>query len=152
DLWDVTVQHLFNYTRNSLFRALPTNWMSMRLTVAFGPSENFQQVHITEYQDNDNYAEVGFAYNDQSNPGPGGKICSMVWETAANANHQITSVAASVTNVTIRLDRDAAGNLTTYYSTGGVWNLIGSIIPAQWSPVPGLGNPRLMIWVGSNPV
>jgi regulation of enolase protein 1 (concanavalin A-like superfamily) len=155
DLWDTTVQHLYNYTKNSLFRALPTNWMSMRLTCAFGPFANFQQVHITCYQDNDNYVESGFAYNDTVNTGPGGKICSMVWETAANANHFTTPVDVSFTNITLRVDKDAAGDFTTYYSTNaaaGNWVMIGSITPANWSPNPALGTPRLMIWVGSNPV
>src|SRR6185369_9236883 len=40
DLWSGV-----NTSRNSLFRALPTNWVSMQLALSFSPSQNYQQVH-----------------------------------------------------------------------------------------------------------
>ena len=58
DLWGSA-----NNTRNSLFRSLPTNWTSLRLSLAFAPSQNYQQAQLALYQDDDNYVEIDRSYN-----------------------------------------------------------------------------------------
>ena len=51
-----------NNTTNSLFRNLSSNWVSMRLSLAFAPVANYQQAALMLYQDDDNYVEVEFGY------------------------------------------------------------------------------------------
>ena len=126
-------------TRNSLFRNLATNWVSAKLWLSFAPVSDVQQAHLCLYQDDDNYLDVGTAYNT----GLGGEAATYVLEVNGNPNHFYTN-ATGVTSVCYRLDRDlATGNVTGLYSVDGVnWVSVGTF------PLP-FANPRLCIWGGS---
>ena len=55
----------YNNTRNTLFRSLPADWQSVRLALTFAPvAANYQQAHLGLYQDDDNYMQMGVAYNN----------------------------------------------------------------------------------------
>jgi hypothetical protein len=127
-----------NNTRNSLFRSLPTNWVSaqLRLTFAPAPSQNYQQVHFGLYQDDDNYLEVGSSYNSASGP-----MMDIALETTGSARAR-DGFPSSGTNFWFQLDR-ANGAISGSGSMDGVdWMSLGSFVAP-------LANPRLMIWTGS---
>ena len=134
-----------NNSRNSLFRALPTNWVSARLRISFVPTVNFQQAHLGLYQDDDNYLEVGIGFNSER----GGANLSMAFET--NGSPTVT-LRTNLVNGTwpslffLQLDRDPVSETTTGSSSldGVNWTTLGSLSPF-------LRNPRLMVRVGAAP-
>ncbi len=137
DLWST-----INSSRNSLFRNVPTNWVSMQLSLSFAPTLNTQQVHLGFYQDDDNYTQSGLAYNLSL----GGEVSTLIWEVAANDNHFYAGLNG-VTSIHLRLDQNPGnGNISGYYSLdGSAWNMLGTVSIV-------LNNPRLCIWVGGSPV
>jgi hypothetical protein len=130
-----------NSSRNALFRNLPANWRSLRLSMAFTPSQDVQQVHLSCYQDDDNYLQAGFAFNQYL----GGECATLILETNANPNHFYDALYM-VTNIDLRLDCDATGaNLTGWYSLDHTnWSALGTYPQT-------LTNPRLGIWAGGSP-
>jgi len=137
DLWGS-----LNSSRNSLFRGLPTNWVSMQLALALAPTIDFQQVHLAVYQDDDNFVQAGFAYNS----GLGGLVTTLIWEFDGTPNHYFQALNP-VTSIRLRLDRDSRnGDITQLYSVNGTsWTSLGTTNQM-------LVNPRLCIWVGGSPV
>ncbi len=131
-----------NNSRNSLFRALPADWTSMRLAIAFNPTIDVQQAHLMCYQDDDNFIQAGVAHNSSL----GGEVTTLVWEENASPSHFVT-VVTNLTNLYFRLDRNqATGLISGFYSLNGTtWISLGSASPT-------LVNPRLGIWVGGSPV
>ena len=130
-----------NDTRNSLFRNLCTNWLSLRLHLAFYPTQNYQQVALALYQDDDNYVEVGYAYNSSQ----GGQAVGVVREvngTPLPAGH--TNVPT--TNIYLALDRNLANNNVT-----GSYSLDGSNWVSVDTVSHSLTNARLCIWAGGSP-
>ena len=137
DLWENS-----NNTTNSLFRNLPTNWLSAQLYLSFAPipSQNVQQVHLGLYQNDDNYVQVGLAYNTAFS----GEAATMDLETNGSASYSSFSLN-SVTNIHLRLDRNSTNNaITGFYSLDGT-NWVGTGTKNQ-----AFVNPRLSIWVGGN--
>ena len=136
DLWGNN-----NSSRNALFRDLPTNWSSLRLSLAFAPSLEFQQVHLCYYQDDDNYLQSGFAFNN----GLGGQCATLILETNATPVHFFNGLYAA-TNIDLRLDMAPSGtSLTGWYSLDHTnWMILGTYPQV-------LSNPRLGIWVGGSP-
>ncbi len=132
-------------THNSLFRNLPTNWVSMQLAMSLAPTLDYQQSHLMVYQDDNNWEMVGLAFNDSL----GGEVVPVVYETNGVPNHQWVTLSqtTTVTNIQCRLVRDPnTGNVSGYYSTNGTtWTLVGTY-------TPGLINPELGIWVGGSQV
>jgi hypothetical protein len=127
-----------NNTRNSLFRSLPTNWVTaqLRLTFAPAPTGNYQQVHFGLYQDDDNYLEVGSSYNSASGP-----MMDITIETAGLARAR-DGFPSPGTNFCFQLNR-VNGAIAGSGSTDGVgWTSLGSFVTP-------FANPRLMIWTGS---
>jgi hypothetical protein len=128
-----------NNTRNSLFRSLPTNWLSAQLHLSFAPAPtaNYQQVHFGLYQDDDNYLQVGCAYHSDT-----GVKMNMTLETGGVAN-SLTGFSAPGTLFFFQLNRNpVSGDITG----------LGSIDGANWANLgssPSLDNPCLMIWTGS---
>jgi hypothetical protein len=136
DLWGTQ-----NNTRNSLFRSLPTDWKSVRLVLTFAPvTANYQQAHLGLYQDDDNYLQMGVAYNTYD----GNERFTMDSEIGG-----ITTTFAKApttnTNLSFRLDWNPTNSVVTgYYSFDGTnWTLLGSTNMT-------LANPRLMIWAGGS--
>jgi hypothetical protein len=131
----------YNNTRNSLFRSLPSNWLSVRLALTFAPiNANYQQAHLGLYQDDDNYVQMGVAYNSWDTSGA--ERFTLDVETGGSP----TTPAKAPTTSTIfyfRLDRDPVTSaITSYYSYDGVgWTVLGAVSST-------LANPRLMIWTG----
>ena len=139
DLWGTGANE--NNTRNSLFRNLPTNWLSVQLRLAFAPAPTAycQQVHLGLYQDDGNYLEVGSSYSGVS----GGTGMSLTLETNSSPN-DLATVSGSGTNFCFRLDRSpGSGAITGLVSLDGVaWTATGPVTPP-------FANPRLIIWTGS---
>ncbi|MGA2786455.1 MAG: YDG domain-containing protein, partial [Verrucomicrobiota bacterium] len=141
----------YNNTRNSLFRSLPTNWASLRVKLSLDPTVDVDQAHLTVYQDDDNYLEVGLAYNT----GLGGEVVTMVTETNGVATHFWTIVfwyeggpgSPAVTNIFLRLDKiPNTSDINGFASLdGSTWALIGRFSQ-------GLLNPRLALWASSTSV
>ena len=134
DLWGAN-----NNTRNTLFRSLPTNWYRIELALAFSPNTNYQQVHLTLYQDDDNYVQAGFAYN-------GTQRAAMDREIGTSA---VTVNAPAMPGGDLRLGlvRDpAAGSFDALFSNDGGtnWLDLGTVYQT-------LANPQLCIWVGGSP-
>jgi hypothetical protein len=133
DLWTT-----YNNTRNSLFRALPANWLSAQLAVSFAPNLDYQQAHLGLYQDDDNYIQVGVAHNSYQ----GGELLAMDREVggAFTSSAGPTSLA---TNFYFRLDRNpASGAISGSFSlTGSDWTALGTANQTFL-------NPRLAVWVG----
>ncbi len=140
-----------NTSTNSLFRSLSTNWISMRMTMSLAPTVDFQQGHIGIFQNDDNYLDIGLAFND----GLGGEAVTYVLETNGVANHFYSDVywysggpdAPPITNIFLRMDRNQiTGSADGFCSLDGVsWAFIGNF-------GQNFTNARLGVWVGGSPV
>ena len=141
----------FNNTRNSLFRNLSTNWVSMRVQLSLNPTVDVDQAHLTLYQDDDNYIGVGLAYNDSL----GGEVVTMVTETNGQVSHFWTVVNwyeggpeyPAVTNIFLRLDTNPNSSAISGFASldGITWALVGTFNQT-------LVNPRLALWACSSTV
>src|SRR6185369_11831239 len=123
-----------NTSRNSLFRNMPTNWISARLRIAaFAPTQNYQQAGLVAYQDDDNYVQVARIYED-------GQKINFAQEADGSAANINEPGLTTTTNLYLRLDRNLTNNLITgLYSTNGTnWVTLGSVTQP-------LNNPRLGI-------
>jgi hypothetical protein len=140
DLWS-TGPIGYNNTRNSIFRNLPSNWMTMQLALDFYPTADTLQVHLALYQDDDNYVQAGLAYNSSL----GGEVTTLIWEYAGADAHYYANLSG-VATIWLRLDHDLiTGNITQLWSLNGIsWNVLGTTGQA-------LVNPRLCIWAASGP-
>jgi hypothetical protein len=130
----------YNDTRNSLFRDLNSNWISIRLKISsFDPSQDYQQAGLVVYQNDNNYVQITRIFA-RSN------CITFAAEVNANASilNSVSEIASA--NLYFRLDRDqSTETITSYYSLDGItWTLMGSVIQS-------LNNPRLGIIVGSSP-
>ena len=133
DLWGSA-----NNSRNTVFRSVPTNWTSMRLSLSFAPTTNYQQVGLVAYQDDDNYVNITRVFNSSN-------LVTFVTEQNANANG-VNSVPVTATSFYLRLDRDLTTNtITGYYSLdNSTWTQVASTVLA-------LNNPQLAIFAGASP-
>ncbi len=140
DLWSS-----INNTRNSLFRNLSSNWVSLRLQMSFAPVLGLQQAHLTLYQNDDNYVSAVWAYNEGSN----GRIAALINENGGQASpwspREYKVNGPMATNIHLRLDRDLATDfVTVLISTNGT----------SWTPVHTtsqvLPNPKIAIWAGGS--
>ncbi len=134
DLWGAA-----NNSRNSLFRSLPANWMSLRLKLSFAPTQNYQQAGLVAYQDDNNYVQITRIYNN------GNKV-SFVRESSGSATILQSTDTMVATNLCLRLDRDMATEMIIgNYSLDGVnWIALGSGV------IQPLNNPHLAIFVGAS--
>ncbi len=134
DLWES-----INDTRNSLFRNLPADWTSIRVKLAFAPTQNTEQASIVAYQDDDNYLQVSREFN-------GGNKISFVREIRAAASGLQSAAVTATTNLHLRLDREAAtGTFSAFYSLNSTtWLPLGTAVQT-------LVNPRIGIIVCSSP-
>ena len=129
-------------SRNTLFRNLPPDWISIRLQVAaFSPNGPYQGACLMAYQDDDNYVVI-------CRDNVGSQVTEWWRESAANAASISSIPDSATTNVKLRIDRNPSTNtLTAYVSDGG----------AAWSQLPGsvvqtLLKPRIGVLVGGNTV
>ena len=128
DLWGS-----LNNTRNSLFRSLSTNWTSLRLQVTFSPTANGQQAQLAVYQDDDNYVEVGHAFN-------GGELVALTREDGGNQPSwsplNVSHAPVAAGTVFLRLDRDInTDQLSAFYSLNGTnWATVGRHYPSLGQP------------------
>lgn len=139
DLWAAA-----NDSTNNLFRNLSTNWISLRLKIAYVPTASYQQVNLAVYQDDDNYVEIGHGLNGSV----GGEAIMLLAETGGvqlGSPRIVSSVGVSLSSVYLRLDRDLTNDfIVGYYSVDGAnWNLLEGISQE-------LVNPRVCIWAGGN--
>ncbi len=141
----------YDNTRNSLFRNLPTNWVSMRVQLSLNPTVDVDQAHLSLYQDDNNYIGVGLAYNDSL----GGEVVTMVTETNGQDTHFWTIVnwyeggpqGPQVTNIFLRLDNTPNSSAISGFASldGTNWALVGTFNQ-------GLVNPRVALWTCSSTV
>ncbi len=127
-----------NNTRNSLFRDLPANWTSIRLKLAFAPTQNYQQAGILVYQNDDNYVQITRIYEQ-------GNHVTFAREISGNATN-LASATITATSLYLRLDRNpATDTITGYYSLDGTtWIPHGSVTQS-------ITVPRLAVVVGASP-
>jgi hypothetical protein len=130
-----------NNTRNTLFRSLPADWQSVRLALTFAPmTADYQQAHLGLYQNDDNYVQMGVAYNH--------------WDTSGNPRFTLDNeiegfpatpakTPTTSTMLNFRLDRNPINStVTAYFSLdGATWTVLGTTTLT-------LVNSRLMIWTG----
>ena len=115
-----------NNTRNSLFRSLPSDWRSVRLALTFAPSAvDYQQAHLGLYQDDDNYLQMGVAYNCR-----GGTERFTLDLEIGGVPTTPAEVSTTNTNLYFRLDRNPTNSsVTSYYSFDGAnWTFLASRI------------------------
>jgi hypothetical protein len=126
-------------TRNSLFRSLPGDWSSVRLFLNFPAiTQNYQQAHLGLYQNDDNYLQMGVAFN-------GNEAFTMDRETGG-APTAFARVLTTSTSLYFRLDRNPTNSVFTgFYSVDGAnWMFLGSTNLT-------LATARLMVWTGGSP-
>jgi hypothetical protein len=133
-----------NNTANSLFRNLSSNWVSLQLNVSVTPTENYQQVHLALYQDDDNYVQIGHGFNSSV----GGEGVLFMIETGGvslGSPRIINRVGIVNTSVYLRLDRNLTNDFVTglYSHDGTNWISLGEISQE-------LLNPRVCIWAGGS--
>ncbi len=133
DLWGTQ-----NDSRNTVFRSVPTDWTSMRLSLSFAPTTSYQQVGLVAYQDDDNYVNITRIFN-------GANQVSFAVEQNANPS-VVNSATVTATTFYLRLDRNLTTNtITGSYSLDGVtWVQVSSTVLA-------LNNPQLAIFAGGSP-
>ena len=133
DLWGTQ-----NDSRNTVFRSVPTDWTSMRLSLSFAPTTSYQQVGLVAYQDDDNYVNITRIFN-------GTNLVAFAVEQGANPS-VVNSATVTATSFYLRLDRNLATNtITGSYSLDGVtWVQVSSTVMA-------LNNPQLAIFAGGSP-
>jgi len=140
DLWDD-----LNDTKNSIFRDLPTNWMSLRLTLSFAPTQDFQQAQIGLYQDDDNYIQVGVFYSSFGNPFGSSKyrVVSFTSESMGEGAIVANSDEITESELVLRLDRNLENGeiIAMYSSDGEEWVVLGTTSQT-------LTDARLGIWAG----
>lgn len=139
DLWATA-----NNTVNSLFRNLSSNWVSLQLSLSFTPTANYQQAHLALYQDDDNYIEIGHAYNGSV----GGEGVLFVIENGGvqlGSPRIINRVGVVNSSVYLRLERDLTNDFVRglYSHNGTNWTSLGEISHE-------FVNPRLCIWAGGS--
>ncbi len=134
DLWGTA-----NNSRNSLFRNLPANWTSLRLKFSFAPTQNYQQVGLVAYQDDNTYVQVTRIYN-------GGDKVSFVRESGGSPAVLQSANVTATANLHLRIDRDVTTErIIGYHSLDGVsWTGLGSGV------IQALNNPRLAIFTGAS--
>jgi hypothetical protein len=136
DLWQSD-----NNSPNTLFRSLPADWHSVRLALTFAPvAANYQQAHLGLYQDDDNYLQMGVAYNSWDTDGH--LRFTLDLETGGTPT-TLAKTPTTITNLFFRIDRDSTNStVACYYSfDGSIWTLFGTVNLT-------LMNPHLMIWTG----
>jgi regulation of enolase protein 1 (concanavalin A-like superfamily) len=128
-----------NNTRNTLFRDLPSNWVSIRLKLSFAPTQNYQQAGLLAYQDDNNYVQVTRIYENGNN-------VTFAREVNGSASIVKAVTQTATSNLHLRLDRDmATESITAYYSLdGAAWISLGGVVQT-------INNPRLAIFVGASP-
>ena len=133
DLWGTQ-----NDSRNTVFRSVPSDWTSMRLSLSFAPTTSYQQVGLVAYQDDDNYVNLTRIFN-------GTNLVAFAAEQGANPS-VVNSASVTATSFFLRLDRDLTTNtITGSYSLDGVtWVQVSSTVMA-------LNNPQLAIFAGGSP-
>jgi len=123
-----------NNSQNTLFRALPPNWISIRLKVAaFNPNANYQQIGLLLYQNDDNYVLLDRVYANTPS------IETNV-EIAQNVTRTNRLSLTNTTNLILRIDKNSTNNYSTYYSVdgGNVWTLISTQTAALTNPKLGI--------------
>jgi hypothetical protein len=107
----------------------------MRLKVSFAPVQDYTQILLMLYQDDDNYVEEEFSYNDFL----GGPPFDLTGPLAITMDREFFSFPSRAfwanytgTNVTMRLDRDpATANISALFSPDGTnWTTLGQISQA----------------------
>lgn len=128
-----------NNSQNTLFRALPSNWTSVRLMVsAFNPLVNYQQLGLQIYQNDDNYLDLNRQFANSQN--------IEVFQEVGQTTNQIGLLnLANTGNLLMRIDR-SGNTYTGMYSTDG-----GSTYTVVASDTLVLSNAKLAIETGSNP-
>jgi hypothetical protein len=139
DLWGAA-----NTSINTLFHHMPANWLTMQLDLTFNPNAQVQQAHLGVYQDDDNYLQVGMAYNPNLSP-PSNSAMTVVWEKAGITDHLLLPLSP-LGNIRIRLDQSPVdGSITGFYSLDGInWQVIGTVVNQYFT------SPRLFIWGGGS--
>ncbi len=133
DLWSS-----YNNSRNTLFRTLPDNWISVRLAFAFWPTQDVQQASLMIYEDDDNYLSIAHAHSG------GYERVAMVREFAGEPNI-LNTAPITTTNLFLRLDRDLGSDTVT-----GLYSLDGTnwvVLDHAWQT---LENPQAGIFAGGS--
>jgi len=124
-----------NNSRNSLFQNLASNWVSLRFQSSLVPTQNYQQVNLVLYQDDDNYVSIGHNFS-----GAEGVIFAREFDSYFLL---LGSTAVTATNLWLRLDRNLTNDNITGMSSGDGtnWITLGQVSQA-------LFNPRVCVWAG----
>jgi len=122
-----------NNTRNSIFRNLAPNWSSMRISLAFAPTQNNQQAGVAAYQDDDNYVWIQRAFGV-------GNVITCRYEVDGVASVFATNFVTATTNMQLRLDHTTNDVISAAYSldSGNTWAVMGSVTQAMSNPRMGL--------------
>jgi hypothetical protein len=134
-----------NNAHNMLFHPISSNWVSLVLDLSFTPTSSTQQAQLALYQDDDNYVEVGHAFN----PILGGEVVTLAREDGGvNPSWSplsISHVNVSTNRLQLRLDRDLVRDTVagSYSRDGTNWTSLGSVYQA-------LVNPQVCLWTGGS--
>lgn len=135
DLWASA-----NNTRNSIFRDLPSNWISVRMRLSFATTQAWQQAGLVAYGNDDNYVQITKIHTFT---GP-----SFTFAREVNGNAAVlASVSASGSSgLYFALNRNiSTGIIEGLYSLDGTtWSALGSVSQS-------LSSPRVGIVVGTSP-
>ena len=130
-----TILETANNSRNSLFRSLATNWVSLRLALTFSPTNNWQDAHLDLYQDDDDYLSVHHRFSGNERVGMAVEGMGLVL-----SYHAINVVLVTATNMTLRLDRDpVTDRISSFYSLDGTnWLSVSQFSAAFPNPRVGI--------------
>jgi hypothetical protein len=130
-----------NDSRNSLFRALASNWVSLRLQLMFAPTQSYQQVKLMVYQDDDDFVAMGHSFSGNDRVEFSREFTGLLLDN----QYQISVLKTPIPAMFVRLDRDPeTDRISGLFSPDGItWTNAGNF--SQSFP-----NPRLGIYVGGS--
>ncbi|GAA1533657.1 hypothetical protein GCM10009803_12870 [Microbacterium ginsengiterrae] len=124
-------------TRNSVFRDLPEDWVTVQVAVDFAPTAGNQQAGIALYQNDDEYVQITRTIDQGS--GENGVV--MVTESGGAVAVPGTA-ATDATSVLLMLHREDGGVTGSYSVDGGAsWSGVATVAQS-------ISAPRLAIIVG----
>jgi len=130
-----------NDSRNSLFRELAPNWVSLRLKVKFAVTQSYQHVKLMVYQDDDDFVAIGHSFSGNDRVQFSREFTGLLLDN----QYQITVLETPIPAMFVRLDRDPeTDRISGFFSPDGItWTNAGNF--SQSFP-----NPRLGIYVGGS--
>jgi regulation of enolase protein 1 (concanavalin A-like superfamily) len=130
-----------NDSRNSLFRELAPNWVSLRLKVKFAVTQSYQQVSLMVYAHDDNFVTIGHLFSGNERVILSREFTGWLLDN----QYQTTVLNSPLPEILLRLERDPeTDRISGSFSADGItWTNVGNFSQS-------FSQPRLGIYAGGS--